>query len=299
MRMAIMVSVLIVAYNDSKLLQKNLPSVRSIMEGSGYSFEIVGVDNGSHDNSGEILSKNCDQVLRLERNRFFVPAFNFGLRACRGDYVLFTCPDITWQTNVVGMIDYAKAHSRTLIAPVYYNEDGSPQYAIHNRRLGLTHVFFHMTPLGDFLDWHIAKLAIRRRSCYGGFERGGPFLVDWTGAMFIVSAEIAQGLRGSDASMPLCYHDADFCERLRAAGVKCVAFPTAKVNHLLRGTTSKDPRTSYQAASDFRTYVTKHWKRKRWILWPLVLFASVFSVSLLLIIHKTKPKRGLLTLRIG
>jgi len=43
-----------------------------------------------------------------------------------------------------------------------------------------------------------------------GFERGGPFLVDWTGAMFMVPSEIAKGVGGSDQSMPLCYHDADF-----------------------------------------------------------------------------------------
>jgi len=57
------------------------------MEASGYSYENRRVDNGSRDNSREILSKSCDRVLRLENNGFFVPGFNLGLGACSGDYV--------------------------------------------------------------------------------------------------------------------------------------------------------------------------------------------------------------------
>ncbi len=293
------VSVLVVAYNDAALLRKNLPQVRSIMDLSGYSFEIVGVDNGSHDDTIKVLQDYCDRVLTRQRNEFYVPAFNDGLKACRGELVFVTCPDITWTPDAAKLVEYGKTHPDSLAAPFYYNLDGSPQFIIHNRKLDLTRVFFQMTPFGYFLDEHLARFGIHRRNQYRDFRPKKPFGVDWTGAMFVVSSKILSKLGGADENMPLCYHDADLCDRLRNAGVRCVVIPDAVVFHAWQGTTRYDPRTSGQAAHDFRAFVGKWWGLKRLALWPLILIGVIFSIPLVPIVQRKMPDRYLMTLRLG
>jgi GT2 family glycosyltransferase len=156
-----------------------------------------------------------------------------------------------------------------------------------------------MTPLGEFLDHHLARYAIRRINRYAAWKGNKPFLVDWTGGMFMIPAKILRKVGGSDESMPLCYHDADFCERLNTIGIMRVVVPEAKVFHLWAGTTSRDPRTAYQPPRDFRTYLAKRWRFRRFVLWPLVLVAIVFSVPVVLAVKRKVPSKNLLAMRIG
>jgi N-acetylglucosaminyl-diphospho-decaprenol L-rhamnosyltransferase len=293
------VSVLIVGYDDGKLLRKNLPIVQAIMTQSKHTFEIVGVDNGSHDDTIDVLRNYSNKVLSRQQNDFYVPAFIDGLQACEGEFIFVTCPDITWTPKVVKLIDYCIAHPNSLVAPFYRNLNGSPQFKLHNRKIDMTRVFFQMTPFGYFLDQHIAGFGIHRRNQYRDFLPQGPFLVDWTGGMFVVSSKTLNQVGGPDQNMSLCYHDADLCDRLRSIGVRCIVIPDAIVFHVLQGTTRHDPRTSNQAARDFRVFINKWWGVKRFLVWPLLLIGAIFSVPVVEIVRKRLPDRNLLTLRVG
>ena len=84
-----LVSVLMPAYNAARFLR---PAVESILNQTFDDFEFVIVDDGSTDDTGEILAECAARdprirVLTNERNLRIVASLNRGLDACRGTYV--------------------------------------------------------------------------------------------------------------------------------------------------------------------------------------------------------------------
>lgn len=84
-----LVSVLTPVYNAGAYLVEMLASLRrqTLIE-----FEVVLVDDGSTDASAEIMERAAQtdprfHLLRLPSNQGIVAALNFGLEACRGEYV--------------------------------------------------------------------------------------------------------------------------------------------------------------------------------------------------------------------
>jgi GT2 family glycosyltransferase len=88
---AVAVSVIVVNWNRGELLRACL---RSLAAQSGVSsFEVIVVDNGSTDNSDEVVQEFTRtsgvpvQLIRNARNYGFCAANNQGIRAARGEYI--------------------------------------------------------------------------------------------------------------------------------------------------------------------------------------------------------------------
>ena len=84
-----LVSVLIPTYNRANSLPK---AVRSILEGDFQDFELLIVDDGSTDNTAEVirsLAGESDKItpMSLSTNQGLVAALNTGLDAARGNYI--------------------------------------------------------------------------------------------------------------------------------------------------------------------------------------------------------------------
>ncbi len=87
-----LISVVIPTYNHAKFL---LTAVASVQAQSYRNFEIIVVDDGSTDGTLEVLRK-CyqDEVHYIwQPNRGLAAARNTGLRACRGQYIVFLDAD--------------------------------------------------------------------------------------------------------------------------------------------------------------------------------------------------------------
>ena len=81
------IAVVILNYNGSDLLRKFLPSV--IQHSS--SAQIVVVDNGSSDNSLEVLKAEFPQVarIRIDTNLGYCGGYNFALK--KSKLIIFFC----------------------------------------------------------------------------------------------------------------------------------------------------------------------------------------------------------------
>ncbi len=83
------VSVLMPAYNDAPFVGK---AIDSILAQSFMDFEFIIVDDGSTDDTGDVIARKAERDKRIrvvtnERNLGIVAALNRGLDACRGRYV--------------------------------------------------------------------------------------------------------------------------------------------------------------------------------------------------------------------
>lgn len=80
-----LVSVVIPAYNQATFLSR---AIQSVLDQTYTNLELIVVDDGSHDNTAEVVGAFYDERLhfiRHEQNRMLAAARNTGLRAARGE----------------------------------------------------------------------------------------------------------------------------------------------------------------------------------------------------------------------
>src|SRR4030043_1337098 len=90
------VSVIIPTYNRAHLVGR---SIRSVLNQTYQDLEVIVVDDGSKDNTAEIVRGITDPrivFLKHEKNRGVSAARNTGLKAARGKYIAFQDSDDEW-----------------------------------------------------------------------------------------------------------------------------------------------------------------------------------------------------------
>jgi len=91
------VSVILPVFNENGHLQMELDRIRKALEESGYSYEIIVIDDGSTDGSGEHLELLDDiKLIRFPVNRGSGTARREGTAAARGRVVVWTDADMTY-----------------------------------------------------------------------------------------------------------------------------------------------------------------------------------------------------------
>lgn len=96
-----LVTVVIPTYNRSNYIRR---AIQSVQDQSVHDFEILVVDDGSSDITGEIVAEKAyaDQRIRYLRhpvNRGAMAARNTGAKAAQGEWVAFLDSDDEWLTN--------------------------------------------------------------------------------------------------------------------------------------------------------------------------------------------------------
>jgi glycosyltransferase involved in cell wall biosynthesis len=96
------VTVVLPVFNESGHLEKEIFRTREAMEASPYSYEILVVDDGSTDGSGEILRQiDGIRLLQFVSNRGSGSARKFGTLAARGRVVVWTDVDMSYPNDLI------------------------------------------------------------------------------------------------------------------------------------------------------------------------------------------------------
>ena len=98
MRQSILVSVIMTNYNYGKFISQ---AIDSVLKQSYSNLELIVVDDGSFDDSKEILDKYSDQRLTVvyQNNQGQAAAFNSGFKFVSGEVVAFLDSDDWWGEN--------------------------------------------------------------------------------------------------------------------------------------------------------------------------------------------------------
>lgn len=96
------VSVVLPVYNEVGHLAQEVKRIEAALEASGRTFEIIVVDDGSDDGSGEALeSIEGIRLIRFTVNRGSGSARKAGTRAARGRVVVWTDCDMTYPNDEI------------------------------------------------------------------------------------------------------------------------------------------------------------------------------------------------------
>lgn len=95
------VTVVIPAFNEADHVADEIHAVRAVMERTGWHYEIVVVDDGSQDGTGERAAAAGVRVLRHPKNRGYGAALKRGVAAARHDWILITDADGTYPAESI------------------------------------------------------------------------------------------------------------------------------------------------------------------------------------------------------
>jgi len=95
------VSVVIPAYEEAAHVADGIQAVRNVLDASSWRYEIIVVDDGSSDGTGEAAAATGVRVLRHRRNRGYGAALKRGIEAARHDWILITDADGTYPAEAI------------------------------------------------------------------------------------------------------------------------------------------------------------------------------------------------------
>jgi len=243
-------SVIIVNYNTKKLLENCLKSIFKFSK--NVNFEVIMVDNGSKDNSQQMVKTKFPQVKLIPNrdNLGFAKANNQGIRVAKGKYVLLLNSDTYLVENSFKKIveNANQLENLGVIGPLLLNEDKSIQQSVgffpH-----LPQIFFWMTFMDDLpggttlKPYHIDHESFYKQSFSSNKNHKE---VDWvTGAAFLVPKKVINGIGPLDDEIFMYGEDVEWCYRIKKAGYNVYFSPETKIVHIGGGSMKKNRTRAY------------------------------------------------------
>ena len=266
-------AVIILNWNGAQMLRTYLPSVIAHTKGA----EIIVADNGSTDDSLEVLHKEFPSVktIVLDTNYGFAEGYNKAIAQVESEYVVLLNSDVEVTEGWLSpLLDYMTAHPE--VAAV------QPKIRAWRER----DRFEHAGAAGGYLSWLGYPYCRGRR--FGRVEQDhGQYdtiaEIDWTtGACMCVRTSIYKECGGLDAAFFAHQEEIDLCWRMRNKGWKLACIPQSVVYHLGGGSLSYDnPRKTFL---NFRNNLLMIYKNRRfpWIVLSLRFFLDYATAAMFL-----------------
>lgn len=216
------ISIIIVSWNVKNKLRENL---HSILQSSGASFEVIVVDNNSHDGTLEMLQTEFPSVRVIANlgNLGFAQACNQGIELSIGRYILLLNPDMKLTSRSLSdSIIWCDAHPNAAITGIkLVTEAGEiiPQVRRFPRvsdQLAIILKAPHLFP--PILDGYLRK----------DFDYSQAARVDSIrGAYFMIRRSTIEKIGMLDERYFLWFEEVDYCRRAAEKGLEVWYTPAA------------------------------------------------------------------------
>lgn len=228
-------SITICSWNTIHDLRACLQSLRDAKDEAN--FEVVVVDNASHDGSPDMVEKEFPEfrLLRQTVNLGFTGGHNLALRERKGRHAALLNSDTVVHPGAIAALDrfIAEHPEYGIIGPKLLNPDGSLQYSCR-RFPNPVAAAFRNTILGRLFP----NNKFTRDYLMTDLDRTNPTEVDWvSGAAMFIRQEVIDQVGLLDDTLFMYCEDVDLCKRAWQAGFKVVYFPQAVITHAI-GTSS-------------------------------------------------------------
>jgi glycosyltransferase involved in cell wall biosynthesis len=178
-----LVSVIIPTFNRASLVGR---SVKSVLSQTYANLEVIVVDDGSTDNTEEVVRSLGDPriyYLRQEQNQGAAKARNIGVENARGEYISFQDSDDWWLPEKLEkqMDAFASLPQRVgVIYSGYWRMIGDEKTYLPSGGSGPKEGDMGMSLLKENIVATVT--VVMRKECFlraGGFDEGLPRLQDW------------------------------------------------------------------------------------------------------------------------
>ena len=229
-----LVSIVILNYNGAKYLAQFLPSVLATQYPN---FEVVVADNGSSDNSIELVKESFPtvKIITNNTNEGFAGGYNWALKKVAAKYYVLLNSDVSVDAHWLdSMLDLLESNDSIGAC--------QPKILSYNN----TEVFEYAGAAGGWID--SLGYPFSRGRVFDVCEKDEKQYDDatpifWaTGACMMIRSELFHSMNGFDASFFAHQEEIDLCWRMQLAGYQIYACPLSKVYHVGAGTLPRGGR---------------------------------------------------------
>ena len=228
------VAIVILNFNGVHHLRSFLPSVMATQYDN---LEIVVADNGSTDQSIEVIQKEFNQVTLITHatNEGFAGGYNWALKEVKADYYVLLNSDVAvdaqWINPMVDLLESNATIGACQPKVLSYSEQDSFEYA--GAAGGWIDALGYPFSRGRVFD-----VCEKDK---GQYNESKPIF--WaTGAAMMIRANLFHQLNGFDESFFAHQEEIDLCWRMQLIGFHLYACPMAKVFHVGAGTLPRGGR---------------------------------------------------------
>jgi GT2 family glycosyltransferase len=209
------VSVLMVTYGAREWVER---AVTALVEGTPPVYELIVVDNGSHDGTRELLRTfDGARVVEAPRNLGFGVGTNLAALHARGEVLCLLNSDAVVPPGwLPPLLAHLEADDRVgAVVPAFVYPDGSLQEAG-----AIVEADGRVVALGAYADPAAAEWRFPRVAPYG------------SAACVLVRRRVFEELGGFDPAYGTAYYeDVDLAFRMRTAGLRVIVEPAVRVVH--------------------------------------------------------------------
>ena len=254
-----MVSISLVTYNNSKVIEKCINSIFNIT--NNIDFEIIIVDNNSSDNTVKIIKNNFNSVklIKNEKNVGFGAAHNIAIKLGKGKYHLVINPDIIFTENTIEkLISFMEENPDVgLVSPKIIFPDGTIQYLCKRSPCVFDLCIRRFTP------GFIQKIFKKRIDFYEMKDTGYNKIMDvcyLSGSFMLFRKSVLEKIGGFDENFFMYSEDADITHRIGEIS-RALFYPYTSVVHLWeRGSHKKIKLLLISLASNIKYFNKWGWK---------------------------------------
>ena len=259
------ISIIIVNWNTRDLLRNCLLSLYKTVRDVNY--EVMVVDNGSHDGSVLMLKREFPAVLVIENqvNKGFAAANNQAIAVMSGRYALLLNTDTVLRSGAITRL-YQFMESRPVAAMAcgqLLNADGSRQNSIA--------AFPDLLTL--LTNISLLEYVWPRRFPSKRYDWQNPIEIDsGVGACLLVRKKAIDEIGRLDERYFFFFEETDWAYRMRAAGWKIFHVPGACIYHFQGQSIGRDIRSRIEFYRSRYQFFQKWRSRPYFILVCLVIF---------------------------
>jgi GT2 family glycosyltransferase len=266
-----MISIIIVSWNTSRLLENCLASI--VINPPTVPFETWVVDNASTDDTPRMVREKFPQVYLIENreNVGFARANNQAIRRCSGNYVLLLNPDTLVEAGALqALTDFLdRLPEAGAAGPRILNPDGSLQISSHPRPTIPRELWrmFHLDIFLPYAEYPPAK-----------WETNSSQEVDvLMGACLLLRKKVLDQVGLLDEDYYIYSEEVDICYRIQGAGWRLYWVPPAEVVHFGGQSTQQVPTEMFLNLYQGKIkYFRKHHG------WPATqLYKSILAIAAL------------------
>lgn len=231
------VAIVILNFNGVHHLRSFLPSV---IKTQYENLEIVVADNGSTDNSLEILKNEFGSVTIITNtiNEGFAGGYNWALKKVQADYYVLLNSDVAVDANWIDPMVHLMESNASIGAC-------QPKVLSYSEQ----NIFEYAGAAGGWIDalgypFSRGRVFDVCEEDKGQYDESKPIF--WaTGAAMMIRSSLFHQLGGFDASFFAHQEEIDLCWRMQLMGYHLYACPKAKVYHVGAGTLPRGGRKVY------------------------------------------------------
>ncbi len=248
-------SIVLISYNTAQITHETIDSIyASLQKRDSHTFEVIVLDNASHDHSVDVIEKlqrkhNNLRLYKSSKNLGFSNGNNKAFEFVQGTHVLFLNSDIIVQADAIEQL-----------LSFYKKNDKEVQFA------GGKLLNIDMTPQassGRFYTPWVVFGALFLKGDHWGLTRSSPdttVQTDWvSGACILTTSALFKEMDGFDRDIFMYMEEVDLLYRASQKGYNTYFYPDARFIHL--GSASSGGKTFpiLQVYEGFLYFYKKHY----------------------------------------